>query len=112
VAEAVLQNSRLKEAIMKLRDLSVSEKQEAELKIKTLQRQAALVPTLEERVLKLETELLVSEERLEELKVAHNKPHNLLVESVTNAHSLALSLSLFVSVSASVSVVVMIIGTT
>ena len=68
VKEAMAQNERLKEALMKLRDLSLSEKQDADQRIKTLQRQAALVPGLEERVLKLETDLLTAEEKVDELK--------------------------------------------
>lgn len=40
------QNEKLKEALVKLRDLSVNEKQEATKKIKELEKSAKLVPSL------------------------------------------------------------------
>ena len=45
--ELRLQNDRLKEALMRLKDLSVQEKQEAQKKIKELTRQNNSIPTLE-----------------------------------------------------------------
>ena len=40
------QNEKLKEALVKLRDFSVNEKQEATKKIKELEKSAKLVPAL------------------------------------------------------------------
>jgi len=45
--ELALQNEKLKEALIKLRDLSLAEKQEREKKIKELEKENASVPGLE-----------------------------------------------------------------
>jgi hypothetical protein len=41
------QNERLKEALLKLKDISVLEKQQQELKIRELQKQIEIIPELE-----------------------------------------------------------------
>lgn len=66
--ELTLQNEKLKEALMKLRDLSLAEKQEREKKIKELEKENATVISLEEKLLKTEEELLKAEELVEELR--------------------------------------------
>lgn len=61
-------NDRLTMALMKLRDLSIAEKQERDKRIKELERENSQLPKLEEKVLQLETECLQAEENVEELK--------------------------------------------
>lgn len=62
------QVERLKIALVKLRDLSLTEKQESAKKIKELEKTAAQIPQLEEKILILETENLQLQENEEELK--------------------------------------------
>lgn len=68
--ELRLQNDRLKEALMRLKDLSVQEKQEAQKKIKELTRQNNSIPTLEEKLIKLETDVLALQDENDDLKSA------------------------------------------
>lgn len=53
---------------MKLRDLSLSEKQQSTKRIKELEKESSQVPILEEKALNFETKLLEAEENLEDLK--------------------------------------------
>ncbi|PRP79192.1 hypothetical protein PROFUN_13072 [Planoprotostelium fungivorum] len=64
------QNDKLKEALMKLRDLSVEEKKDREKRIKELEKENKSIPGLQEKVLKLEVDLEERTNEVEELKEA------------------------------------------
>ena len=62
------ENEKLKVAIMKLRDLSLVEKQQSAKRIKELEKENSALPGLEEKVLTFETQLLETEENYEDIK--------------------------------------------
>jgi len=49
----VAQNERLKEALMKLKDISLSEKQEQERHVQLLEKELEIIPTLKGTVISI-----------------------------------------------------------
>ena len=64
------QNDKLKEALLKLRDFSLAEKQEKDKRIKDLERENKQIIQLQDKITKLENELTVSCKTIEELSEA------------------------------------------
>eukprot|EP01118_Nematostelium_gracile_P005109 TRINITY_DN1612_c0_g1_i1.p1 TRINITY_DN1612_c0_g1~~TRINITY_DN1612_c0_g1_i1.p1 ORF type:complete len:995 (-),score=303.78 TRINITY_DN1612_c0_g1_i1:91-3075(-) len=64
------QNERLKEALMKLRDMSVGEKQEKEKKIKELERENKKISILQEKLEKVQQEHNIATKEMDEMKEA------------------------------------------
>ena len=61
-------NDRLKMALMKLRDVSLDEKQSSSKRIKELEKENAVIPGMEEKLERLESALSIAETSIEELK--------------------------------------------
>ena len=70
VEKLMEQNEKLKEALLKIRDLTLAEKQEKEKRIKDLEREVKVIPTLQDKINKLENELREATATLEELTEA------------------------------------------
>jgi len=62
------QNQRLTDALMKLKDISLVEKKEAEKKVKILEMEKKVIPVLEEKVEKLKKDLKSAHDTIDQLK--------------------------------------------
>ncbi|KJE94351.1 hypothetical protein CAOG_05006 [Capsaspora owczarzaki ATCC 30864] len=81
-------NERLKEALVKLRDMAAAEKHELTAKVTVLEKEAASVPDLRERNTKLSAEVADLESQVVELKQAVDDAMGVsdMVEKLTNAN--------------------------